>query len=452
VEAEKKVLGACIRDREAVIRCREILGAADFLEPKHRILFSAIIELLEQGIPVDLITLHERLFRRNEVDPAGGPFYMAELVCSVATSANVEYHAQIVREKSVRRRIMLEASEDLEIASTEDISTMSLRFLKRFQGVQNYMPGAGAVPVSRILPGVVQHTKEQIQDALEGKVVTKSVTTGLADLDHFTGGMDRGEMVVLAARPSEGKTALACRIAFEAARQGKTVLFMSLETSKDMLTQRILCGVAHFSLQDLMEGRVLASHVGQIDVARNQMENLPLYIDDGNGNPLGRNVESILARCEKFRMSHPCLDLIVIDYLQLMRTASRTATTRYEQITEISNHCQMLPIRLDCPLLLLSQLSRDLEKEKRADPRMSDLRDSGAIEQDAHQIWFLSREKKTQLGDIGPRKLTVAKNKNGKTGCLRLQFMPQYLWFENYTDAEGESWMNEDLDDSPLPF
>ncbi len=451
LEAEKKVLGAMIRDPESITQVSDYLDANDFFHPPHQIIYKAIIEIHFQGTPVDLVVLGESLERKGELELAGGASYIAQLPFSVASSVNIHYHSQIIRENAIRRHIIYEAMKDIDLAPTEEISHLSGRFLRRFQGLQNCLPGTGAFHVGQILPDVIQKTEAMVQEAMEGKPARKAVTTGLVDLDRFTGGMDRGEMIVLAARPSEGKTALACRIAYEAAQNDYPVLFFSLETSKEILIQRTLCGLAQISIQDLVEGRVQTSAIERIQEARKKLEKIPLYVDDGSGNPNGRNVESILARCERFKLLHPETGLIIIDYLQLMRNQSRnTYASRYEQITEISNHCQSLPLRMNCPLLLLSQLSRDVEKEKRNEPRMSDLRDSGAIEQDAHQIWFLSREPKVALGEIGPRNLTVAKNKNGKTGKLKLQFMPQYLWFENYSLGEESNWMDEEEEWNPF--
>lgn len=446
IEAEKKTLGAMIRDPEAIIRVRDILQPHDFHQPSHQIIYQSILDITNRGSSVDLMILHDDLERKKQVDHAGGLLYLTEIVHGVATSVNIEYHAAIVLEKSQRRQLIRHCSEITEKAQAgeEDVESLTSLLQDRLQKISARQSGPQSL--NQLLGDVLTDTRQRIEDAWEGRPPRRFLSTGFHDLDRLTGGIDQGEMVILAAQPSLGKTALACSIALNVAQSGP-VVFFSLETDAPDILRRMIAIQAGFSFHDLSEGRAPANALTTLEKTAATLQSLPIYIDDSRGI----SPDQIYARSEKIKMQAKGLKLVIVDYLQLMNIPYLKGLKKYEQVTELSHQCQILPGKLKCPLLLLSQLSRESAKESRA-PRMSDLRDSGAIEQDAHQIWFISLPKDEDKALPGPRNLIVEKNKKGPTGLIQLQFTPEHFAFHNL-DRYGEpDYFNHREEDAYVPF
>lgn len=444
-EAEKKVIGALIRDPNRIGVVHDLfegLHGNPFYEPKNQVIFNALVDmkLKQRQDCIDLITLHNYLELRGEVTESGGPFYIAECANAVATSVNAEFHAKVVLDKAIRRQAIRASAETKEAAYTEDIELLVDRFNR---AGKTLLPGTalgGLKSPSEIIPGLLESMQTKLANARDGKRVYKATRTGFSDLDNFTGGMDNHELVILAARPSIGKTSLATCIAYNVAREQGPVFFFSLETPADTVIEAMVCGSARFSIENMRAGHTERDDVDRLLKSMDDVNALPIYIDDN-----ARSIDQIITRAETASDRYGKPRLVVIDYLQLISTPYLKQNNIYERVTEVSRRCQGIPKIMGCPLLLLAQLNREVEKEKRK-PRMSDLRESGAIEQDAFQIWFLTLPEDVNKEDEGPREIVVAKNKDGRTGTRELYFHPEFRWFsliENRYD---------NADDSQVPF
>ena len=447
LDAEKKVLGAMIRDRKAIPRARDILTPADFYQPSHQILYETMLAIDRSGRPVDLLILADALQRKGQITEAGGPLYLAELVNCVATSVNVQYHAGIVRDKAIRRRLIRNTQQLAADAPLEDLEVLQNRAYRQALALLPPDAKTGLRPIREFLQPCLDKTQERIAHAQQGRRGLKDIQTGLIDLDRFTGGWDRGELIVLGARPSEGKTSLACRIAEGVAERGGTVLFFSLETKAMGIVERLLHGRARFPLSASNTGAITGGDAGKLLEAAAWFDSLKIYIDDSRG----LTPEQISARAERVKFEAGPLDLVIIDYLQLMNVPPdiRRCGLR-EAVTFLTNQCQILPERLDCPLLLLSQLTRDCERENRR-PRLDDLRESGAIEQDASQVWLIHRPEGIGKADPGIREIIVAKNKTGPTGQVHLQYGPVFMRFE-CLDTALDPWERPAPDEEGINF
>jgi len=447
LDAEKKVLGAMIRDRKAIPRARDILTPADFYQPSHQILYETMLAIDRSGRPVDLLILADALQLKGQITEAGGPLYLAELVNCVATSVNVQYHAGIVRDKAIRRRLIRNTQQLAADAPLEDLEVLQNRAYRQALALLPPDAKTGLRPIREFLQPCLDKTQERIAHAQQGRRGLKDIQTGLIDLDRFTGGWDRGELIVLGARPSEGKTSLACRIAEGVAERGGTVLFFSLETKAMGIVERLLHGRARFPLSASNTGAITGGDAGKLLEAAAWFDSLKIYIDDSRG----LTPEQISARAERVKFEAGPLDLVIIDYLQLMNVPPdiRRCGLR-EAVTFLTNQCQILPERLDCPLLLLSQLTRDCERENRR-PRLDDLRESGAIEQDASQVWLIHRPEGIGKADPGIREIIVAKNKTGPTGQVHLQYGPVFMRFE-CLDTALDPWERPAPDEEGINF
>lgn len=283
LDAEKKVLGAMIRDRKAILRARDILTPADFYQPSHQILYETMLAIDRSGRPVDLLILADALQLKGQITEAGGPLYLAELVNCVATSVNVQYHAGIVRDKAIRRRLIRNTQQLAADAPLEDLEVLQNRAYRQALALLPPDAKTGLRPIREFLQPCLDKTQERIAHAQQGRRGLKDIQTGLIDLDRFTGGWDRGELIVLGARPSEGKTSLACRIAEGVAERGGTVLFFSLETKAMGIVERLLYGRARFPLYDANTGAITGGDAGKLLEAAAWFDSLKIYIDDSRG-------------------------------------------------------------------------------------------------------------------------------------------------------------------------
>lgn len=428
IEAEKKVLGAMIRDKAQIGRVYDLFEGLDFppfYQPSHQVVYEVLVDLaVKQRVRhIDLMILANALEMRGLMNEAGGAFYLAELASSVATSVNAVHHAQIVLDKAVRRKVIRESGITSEAAQTDELEALVDRVNRMWKDI---LPGhalGGLLHVSETIPGLLESIQDKLSQARSGRRVYKATRTGYTDLDNFTGGMDNHELVILAARPSLGKTSLAVGITYNVARTQGPVFFFSIETPADRLLESMICGAASFSLEEMRAGRINKTDVERLLQYTDEINRLPIYIDD-----TARSIDQIITRAEVAAERFGKPRLIVIDYLQLISAPYLQKNNIYERVTEVSRRCQGIPKIMGCPLLLLAQLNREVEKDNR-DPRMSDLRESGSIEQDAFQIWFITLPEGISKEEEGSRKIVVAKNKDGRTGNLDLFFRPQYRWF-----------------------
>jgi replicative DNA helicase len=440
-DAEKSVLGALMLDKDALFHVMEILKSGDFYSDAHKEIYSAAEDLHRKNEPVDTLTVSDELKRRKSLDMAGGRGYIAALSTMVPATANAAQYARIVAEKALLRRLIGASSEILDESyrdsrdAREVLDDAERRIFAIAQMGQHK-------DYSRIKDVLFENYKRINEIAnLQGGLT--GLTTGFADLDKKTSGLQRSDMIVIAARPGMGKTAFALNIAHKAAlRAGAKVLIFSLEMSKEQLVNRFISLESHVEITRLRDGKLNNDEWERINEAMDVLQNTAIFIDDTPGIP----VMEIRNKARRMKSEHG-LDLIIVDYLQLMSESGRTEN-RNQEISVISRMLKQLAREMDCPVIVLSQLSREVEKRKGKMPILSDLRDSGAIEQDADLIIFLHREDYyTEGGGEAPDaaqsnlcKTIIAKHRNGETGVVGLSWVGRYTKFADraYSDSERD--------------
>jgi replicative DNA helicase len=435
-EAEQAVLGAMLLDQDAALRAAELLEHSMFYREAHRRLFRAMVALTEQRAVIDHITLRDELLRRNELETAGGVEYLAELVDSVATPANLEHHAKIIREKAILRRLIeastgiIQEAYDGRLGANELLDQAEGRIFRISQDRRQ----AGFTRIKEMLWPTMERI-ETLQKS--GKAIT-GVPSGFKDLDELTSGFQKSELIIVAARPSMGKTAFVLNIAAHAAAERNGVAVFSLEMSKDALVQRMLCAEARVDSQNVRRGRLKDQDFTQLARAAGWLQTCPIWIDDSPALTL----LEMRSRSRRLKADNE-LGLVVVDYLQLMRSPEY-AENRVQEISDISRSLKGLARELEVPVIALSQLSRASE-QRGGDrkPILSDLRDSGAIEQDADVVVFIHRpemyakDPEERESTEGQAEIIVAKHRNGPTGHLNLYFRKSCTRFEDMTEREA---------------
>jgi len=428
LEAERAVLGAILLERESLPKAVELLRPVDFYKEGHRKIFDTMIALFERNEPVDLLTLSEELRRRNELDEVGGAASLAGMVDEAATAAHLLAYGGIVREKALLRDLIRIATEIISQSyeGREDVDKL-LDDAERliFQISERRMQGS-ALPVRAILKDTFEH----IERLYERKEHVTGLATGFVDLDRLTSGLQASDFIIIAGRPSMGKTAFALNIAkYAGVEQHKRVLILSLEMSKEQLVQRLLCSDARVDSHKVRTGYLEPRDWTRMTHAAGKLAEAPIYIDD---SPALSALEA-RAKARRMKAEHG-LDLIVIDYLQLMR--GRSPENRQQEISEISRSLKALAKELAVPVLALSQLSRAVEARQSKDfrPQLSDLRESGALEQDSDLILFVYRPERYGLqSEDGERvaEIIIGKQRNGPVDTVKVTFIPEYASFEN---------------------
>ena len=426
VEAEQAVLGAMMLEHNAVVAAMEKLRPGDFYREVHRTIFEAMEHLHHDNKEVDVITLPEELRRMKKLDDVGGLEYILSLPNLVATAANIEYHANIVAEKALARNIITTCTELTSEAydgekEPEDLLDDAER---RILQISESKRRGDFAPVGV----VVEETLDKITKLYENKAGITGLPTGFRDLDRLTSGLQPSDLILVAARPSMGKTAFTLNIAQNVGvKQHKTVAFFSLEMSQEQLVQRLLCQIAHIDSQKLRTGQLNSDDEWtKLTDACDKLYQAPIYIDDTPGI----SVTEMRSKARRLKAEHG-LDLIIVDYLQLMQ--GRSSESRQQEISESSRSLKALARELKVPLIALSQLSRSVESRQDKRPMLSDLRESGALEQDADIVSFLSREdyydKETENQHI--TEIILAKHRNGPVGSVKLYFKGEYTLFLN---------------------
>ena len=417
IEAEQSLLGAVLLDREAAIRCQEMVLPEDFYREAHRRIFSAVVKLTAANEAVDVITVGEELQRTGLLEAAGGLAYLSDLTASVPAIANAPHYAQIVAEKALLRDVIRVAGEISESVFTgeEDAAALLDQAESRiFQIAERRRTGA---PFKH-LKDVLLQAFASLEKLYEHKGEVIGVSTGLGELDKLTTGFHPSELIILAARPSQGKTTLALNMSIAAAHRGAGVGFFSLEMSADQLAIKLLGCESAVPFERLRSGFLTDQDWPHISRALGQLSDMKLYIDDTPG------IGIMELRARARRMKAECdIDLLVVDYLQLMHTRGRSES-RQQEIAEISRSLKALARELEVPVLALSQLSRAVESRESRRPQLSDLRESGAIEQDADVVMFIYQDPK--LAEDPSRRfemeLIVSKQRNGPTGPIPVVF------------------------------
>ena len=425
--AELAVLGAMFLDREAASLALEMLTGEDFYRPDHRQVFEAAEELYHSGVPIDMITVKNKLEEKQVFDQIGGLPFLANISTSVGSSANMRHYAAIVEEKSVLRRLIRTAN-NISQMSYEGKTDVNAIMDTAEKGIFDIMQNRHSDQFHHIRDIAVDSI-EKIEDIYRSKGKLTGVPTGFVDFDQKTAGLQKSDLILLAARPSMGKTAFALNIIQNAAiRSNVPTAVFSLEMSREQLVNRMLCSEAMLDAQRLRTGELTDSDWADLIQAMGPLSQAPIYIDDTPGvTPM-----EVRSKCRRLKVEKG-LGLIVIDYLQLMSGNSRN-DSRQQEISEISRSLKAIAREMEAPVIALSQLSRACEQRADHRPMLSDLRESGAIEQDADVVAFLYRdeyyfpdtEKKNQA------ELIIAKQRNGSTGTVDLTWMGQYTKFGNF--------------------
>lgn len=441
IEAEQAVLGAMLIDKEAIAKATEVLSADDFYREAHRVIFSAMLELYNKNEAVDMVTVTEILKRDNKLENIGGIAYITSLANVVLTAANVKYHAEIVAEKSVLRQLVRVSTEIAAMGyeANDDVGTLLDTAESRILEISNRKKKADFTPINDILMDSVQ----SIESLLQNKGGLTGIPAGFADLDKLTSGLHPSDFIILAARPSMGKTALALNIVQNVALRAhkaiggepRSVAFFSLEMSKEQLVNRMLCAEAGIDSQRLRVGEMHDEDWTHLWDACDTMSRAKIYIDD----TAGITAMEMRSRARRLKAEHG-LDLIVVDYLQLMQGSGKRNNSgdRQQEVSEISRSLKALARELDVPVLALSQLSRSVESRQVKRPMLSDLRESGSLEQDADIVAFLYREDYYNPETENKHtELIIAKHRNGPVDTVNLFFQKQFTKFVGFTKRES---------------
>ncbi len=426
LEAEQSVLGAMILEKEAINTAIEIIRPDDFYKEANKEIFEAILTLFNKNEPVDLITLSEELKRRGTLENTGGVTYLANLSSGVATTANVKYYCKIVEENSILRRL-IRSCDDVIAKSYENTDEVNAIIEKAEKSIFDITQGRhreGFAPLNEVL----LTSFSQIEERAANQGSLTGLTTGFIDLDSKLSGLQKSDLILLAARPSMGKTAISVNIVTNAAlKANANVAIFSLEMSKEQLVQRMISATAHVDLQKIISGRLSEEEWIQVINSMGPLSQANIFIDD----TAGISLMEMKAKCRRLKIEKG-LDLVMIDYLQLMQLDGRQES-RQQEISAISRGLKALAKEMDCPVIALSQLSRAPELRSDHRPILSDLRESGAIEQDADVVLFLYRDEyyhddseKKNIGEV-----IIAKHRNGPTGSIELVFKKEFTKFVN---------------------
>jgi len=434
LEAEQAVLGAMLIEKEAIARAAERLKVDDFYREAHRIIYAAMLQLFNRNDAVDIITVTEELRKDGRLDAAGGISYITSLANCVPTAANVDYHARIVEEKALLRQLINTATEIAAMGyeAEEEVAKVLDKAEQKMLAVSARKAGKAFAPIKEI----ILDSFRRIEELYASKGGITGLATGFTDLDRLTAGLQPSDLILIAARPAMGKTAFVLNIAQHVAiREKKSVAFFSLEMAKEQLVQRMLCAEAGIDSQRLRTGQLDDADWGRLVIAADRLSAAPIFIDDTPG----LTVTEIRAKSRRLAVEHG-LKLVIIDYLQLMQgSVSGRAENRQQEISEISRSLKALARELNVPVVALSQLSRSPESRQSKRPMLSDLRESGALEQDADIVMFLYREDyyKEETDKENLAEVIIAKQRNGPTDTVYLSFPRQYAKFGNYTPQAG---------------
>lgn len=426
IEAEQSVIGSMIIDKSAIAKSLEKLNEDDFYRDGHKVIFKAIREMFSQDMAVDLVTLLEYLKSTDMLDKAGGVTYISEISSSVITTANLEAYIKIVEDKSLLRKLIKSSTSIIEesynkqdkVDDVLDFAQKKIFDLAEKQGSNDY----------ELLSNVLERGFLEIERLFNNKGSITGVGSGIRDLDAKTSGFQKGDMVLIAARPSMGKTTFSLNIAENAAlREGKSVVIFSLEMSKEQLAYKLLCSEANVDMLKLRTGNLDDDDWERIARATGPLSKAKIYIDD----TAGLSVMEMRSKCRKIKMEYG-IDMILIDYLQLM-SGSVGSESRQQEVSEISRSIKALAKEMECPVIALSQLSRAPEQRADHRPMLSDLRESGSIEQDADVVMFLYRDeyynKETEEKNIG--ECIIAKQRNGPVGTVKMAWIGAHSKFAN---------------------
>jgi replicative DNA helicase len=429
LEAERAILGAILLDDKAVLTIFETLKAQDFYLESHRRIFEKMMHLTNESRPIDLVTLKDALQRASELESVGGAAYLASLTDGLPRAINIEFYAQIVKEKSTLRRL-IQASNEMMSRSYQDEEPAQavLQFAeKAIFDIAGQHFHTGFTPISPIVSDVFR----QIEELSNKKAAVTGLETGFVDLDRMTAGLHPGDLIIVAARPSLGKTSLCLNIAeFAAIKNKKSVGIFSLEMSKEQLVKRLLCSESRIDAHRVNTGYLNKDDWNRLSRASGDLSETRIFIDD----TASITIAELRTKARRLSLEHG-LDLIIVDYLQLMSGSAQRYENRTQEISQISRGLKGVAKELGVPLIAVSQLSRAVESRtgEHRRPQLSDLRESGSIEQDADVVMFIYREDMSNPTEenMGKAELIIGKQRNGPTGSIELAFLKQFTRFDN---------------------
>jgi replicative DNA helicase len=435
IEAEQSVLGGVLIENEAVHKVMEILTAEDFYRDAHRKIYDALMDLAERDEPADLITLTNELRKKEHLDSVGGASYVTSLIDSVVTAANIEYYAKIVKEKAILRKL-IDTSTEIITHSYEDRSDVESLLDEAERAIFE-------ISENRVKPSfypirdIVKQSFKTIERLYEKKELVTGVPSGYRELDQRTAGFQPSDLIIVAGRPSMGKTAFCLNVAQYAAIEKRTsVGIFSLEMSKEQIVIRMLCSEAQVEGTRLRTGFLSESDWPRLTLAAGTLSDAPIFIDDA----AALSVLELRAKARRLNAEHG-LGMIMIDYLQLMRGRAKVEN-RQQEISEISRSLKALAKELNIPVIAVSQLSRRTEERQGMRPQLSDLRESGAIEQDADVILFIYRDEVYNRSEDNPNRgkaeVIIGKQRNGPTGKIELAFLEKFTTFKELYKGESE--------------
>ncbi|MEK6266940.1 MAG: replicative DNA helicase [Clostridium sp.] len=423
LEAEQSIIGSMLIDKTAISRAVEILKTEDFYRDSHKVIFNAIFELYQKDTPIDMITLLEHLRSSEKLEASGGITYISEISNSVPSTANLSSYIKIVDDKSVLRKLIRASTEIMEncynkqddVEAVMDLAEQKVFNIAERKSTSDFEP----------MNTVLERGFLEIERIFNNKGETTGVSSGFPELDGLTAGFQKGDMILIAARPSMGKTTFALNLAeYAALREGKSVAVFSLEMSKEQLSYKLLCSEANVDMSKLRSGNLEDKDWENIAKASGPLAAAKIFIDD----TAGTSVMDMRSKCRKLKMEHG-IDMILIDYLQLM--SGSNTESRQQEVSEISRSIKALAKEMECPVIALSQLSRAPEQRADHRPMLSDLRESGSIEQDADIVMFLYRDEyyDTETEDKNIAELIIAKQRNGPIGTVKLAWIGQFSKF-----------------------
>lgn len=425
LDAEKSLLGAVLIDEETLADASEHVSAKDFYDKRHATIYQGMMKLYEKHQPVDLLTLTDELKRTNQLEEIGGSTYLTELTNYVPTAAHAEAYAELISQKAVRRRLIKASSEISELGYDEELPTEEL--LGKAESELFSVSDLSLKQDLVSLESILNESFDRIEELHRNKGQIRGIRTGYRDLDNMTAGLQRSDLIVLAARPAMGKTTLVTNLAYNVATIAKQpVLFFSLEMSKEQLVDRMLADASGVDAWNIRTGNLTDEDFGKLSDAMGEMAEAPIYIDDTPG----MTILEMRTKARRANHEHP-LGLIIVDYLQLMQGTGKDNGNRVQEVSEISRGLKLIARELNVPVIGLSQLSRSVESRSPQIPQLADLRESGSIEQDADIVMFIYREAyynpDTDRENITD--LIIAKHRNGPTGKIELYFHPERLRF-----------------------
>ncbi len=424
-QAEKTVLGALMVDKEAITKIADMIHVGDFYTAAHNTIYDVMLQLYENNDPIDVLSISNKLEEQKKIDDVGGAPYLATLVSSVTSASNITYYARIIQKKAILRKLIATAAEinELGYKESEDIETILDEAEQKIFGISQKSLKQEFTPIKTILGDAF----DRLDELHKNKGEMRGVPTGFLDLDDLLAGLQKSDLIILAARPSVGKTSLALDIARQVGTIAKIpVGIFSLEMSADQLVDRMIAAEANLDLWRLRTGNLKESDFTEISETMGTLSEAPIFIDDTSS----ANIMEMRTMARRLQAEHD-LGLIIIDYLQLME--GRSNENRVQEISEISRGLKMLAKELNIPILALSQLSRAVESRNDQRPKLSDLRESGSIEQDADVVMFIYREDRVNpdTENKGVAEIIVAKHRNGPVGTKQLYFHEESASYKN---------------------